>query len=1041
MKKVWKIIGWTLLSLLVAVLLAAGIVVWIVFTPEKLTPIVRNYAAELVTCPHEIGSVELTFFSTFPHFGLRIDRVLLQNPLPAAPSDTVAYVDKLIAQVNLRELWKNSSIVLNGLRLDGLRANIFVDADGTANYDVFVTDTTASDTTAFSLPFEVIELQKIALRDIQATYTDLSSHISAAVSGMKADMQLDLRDNVAKSLLTLSIPDLSFRMDSTDYLQHASLALKVPFEADLNDMRVLLQQASVGLNEYVLVLDGSAAMSENEIVLDMAYRCTDWQVEPLLALVPAGLDLLPAGLEAAGMLSLSGQVSGTFTDSLMPLVTAHVLLDEGLFSMPEIPYRLSDLQLDVQAHVDMNCTDSAWLRLNAATAKTGRSSVDLSGRVDRLLSDNMLFDLQCNARLHLPELQPLLPEDMDMSVQGMLDGRLTAAFSMQQLEKMDVGRMRINGKFATDGLAVVYDSLQVNMRKTGLELTIPNRKPANEHVGFANVQLACNGLDMKQGTALTAVLQASKFRVQLSDVLADERYLSVACDFGLDGLAAGMDDMSAELQNPNGHAFVRMDMQDSTALPFIAADVAMTELKGSMDTISARIENPSLKVGLTGTRQDKSQPGLRVDYDCTALEARMGTFVQAETQHLGLVANAYHNAAGENLLLQWNPRLDIDLQNGNINTTAFPEAIVIPNIRFNFNNRRFTIDESSIVLGNSDFRLKGEIQNIADWLAGRGTLTGELDFVSDRTDVNQLMEWTSGMGADTDSTVVETAQVEETTATEETASEPDPYMVPKGVNLTLHTDIKEAVVGKQLVRNLGGNLYVEDGTLILEEMGFVCNAARLQLTAMYKTPRKNHLYLGLDYHMLDILIEELIDMIPEVDSILPMLRSFKGQAEFHIAAETYLDGNYNLKKSTLRGASSIRGYNLVLLDGETFSDIAKLLLFNKKTENLVDSISADMTIFRNELDIYPFLVAMDKYQAAVGGRHNLDMTFDYHISLLKPLRIGVDVKGNLDDMRIRLAKCKYAEDFKPAERTDVATQRMELRQLIYNSLTSNVKTE
>lgn len=1046
MKKVLKIIGWTLLSLLVVVLLAASIAVWIVFSPQKLTPIVRNYAAEFVTCPHEIGSVELTFFSTFPNFGLQVDHVLLQNPLPSAPSDTVAYVDKLVAEINLRELWKNSSIVLNGLQLDGLRANIFVDADGTANYDVFVTDTTTSepDTAAFSLPFEVIELQKIALRDIQVAYTDLSSRMSAAVSGMEADMELDLRDNVAKSLLTLSVPDLSFRMDSTDYLQHASLALNVPFEADLGNMRVLLQHASVMLNDYVLALDGSAAMPENgDILLDMAYRCKDWQVEPLLAMVPDGLDILPAGLDAAGILNLSGRVSGTFNDSLMPLVTADMLLDEGRFSMPEIPYRLSDLQLDLQAHVDLNRADSAWVRLNAVAAKTGRSSVELSGRIDKLLSDNMLFDLLCKARLNLPELQPLLPEDMDLSVQGMLDGRMTAAFSMQQLEKMDVGNMRINGKFTTNSLAVVYDSMQVNMGKTGLELTIPNRKPANEHVGFADVQLACGTLDMKQGTDMAAALQNSQITLQLSNVLADERYLSVACDFGFDGLAASMDDISAELQAPKGHAFVRMDMQDSTALPVVSANLAMAELKGNMDTISARIENLSLKVGMTGTRQDKSQLRLRVDYDCTALQASMGNFVQAKTNNLGLVANAYYNAAGENLLLQWNPRLDVDLQEGKINMEGFPETIVIPDIKFNFNNRRFTIDDSRIVLGNSDFQLKGEIHNIADWLADKGLLTGELDFVSNMTDVNQLMEWTSGMGSETetDSTEVETAQVEETVPAEDAASEPDPYMVPKGVDLVLHTNIKEALVGKQVVRNLGGNLYVEDGTLILEEMGFVCNAARLQLTAMYKTPRKNHLYLGLDYHMMDIHIEELIDMIPEVDSILPMLRSFKGQAEFHIAAETYLDGNYNLKKSTLRGASSIRGYDLVLMDGETFSEIAKILMFKKKTENKVDSISADLTIFRNEVDIYPFLVTMDKYQAAVGGRHNLDMTFDYHISLLRPLRIGVDVKGNFDDMRIRPTKCKYAEDFKPAERKDVETQRMQLRQLIYNSLTRNVKTE
>ncbi len=83
--------------------------------------------------------------------------------------------------------------------------------------------------------------------------------------------------------------------------------------------------------------------------------------------------------------------------------------------------------------------------------------------------------------------------------------------------------------------------------------------------------------------------------------------------------------------------------------------------------------------------------------------------------------------------------------------------------------------------------------------------------------------------------------------------------------------------------------------------------------------------------MMDVEISELLTMIPDIDSIMPMLRSFGGRGEFHIAAETYLDSLYNVKKSTLRGSASIKGNNLVLMDGQTFSEIAKKLRFSKKT--------------------------------------------------------------------------------------------------------------
>ena len=132
---------------------------------------------------------------------------------------------------------------------------------------------------------------------------------------------------------------------------------------------------------------------------------------------------------------------------------------------------------------------------------------------------------------------------------------------------------------------------------------------------------------------------------------------------------------------------------------------------------------------------------------------------------------------------------------------------------------------------------------------------------------------------------------------------------------------------------------------------------------------------------------------------MPMLRSFGGKGEFHMAVETYTDSLYNLKKSTLRGSASITGQDLVLMDGETFSEIAKTLRFNKKTQNKVDSLAAEFTIFKNEIDVYPFLIVMDKYKAIIGGRHNLDMSFNYHISVIDcplPIRLGLNISGNLE---------------------------------------------
>ena len=409
--------------------------------------------------------------------------------------------------------------------------------------------------------------------------------------------------------------------------------------------------------------------------------------------------------------------------------------------------------------------------------------------------------------------------------------------------------------------------------------------------------------------------------------------------------------------------------------------------------------------------------------------------MEVSAQQLHLAAAARYNEKGENILQQWNPRVVVDLKQGELSMPhRLPEKVYVPSIDFSYSNRLMAIQDAQVTMGRSDLNIKGDIRNIGRWLRHKAVLEGQLDITSTHCDANQLLEWFSADSGSEEETITEPQPTEQSDSIQ-------PFLVPTDVNLALNTHIQEVEVFNQVAKDLKGGLYINDGTVVLDEMGFVCRAAKLQLTAMYRTPRANHLYVGLDYHMIDVDIDELLSIIPEVEQMVPMLSSFKGQAEFHLAAETYLNSQYKPKMSTLRGAASLTGKDLVVLDSETFSTISKLLLFNKKTENKIDSINAEMTIYKNQIDIYPLCVQMDNYMVALGGRHNTNMTFNYDINVLKPIYLGVNVSGNMDDLKIKLAKCKFAEDFRPHWYQKVDTQSLELRQRIKQSMERNVRIQ
>jgi hypothetical protein len=468
------------------------------------------------------------------------------------------------------------------------------------------------------------------------------------------------------------------------------------------------------------------------------------------------------------------------------------------------------------------------------------------------------------------------------------------------------------------------------------------------------------------------------------------------------------------------------------------ASLAFDALDAKYDTILADLKASELEAFVSGGQK------ISAKLKTQALTASMGEELKAKTGSLALEAASRYNKDGENALLKWNPRLKINLKDGFLNLPSrLPEAVIIPSIEFKYSNREMAIDNSRIVLGNSDLELKGNVRNIGKWFRHEDILQGELEVVSNHCDANQLLAWFSAdKGAEEETAQTASNQDEvsnQAVGSNTQTGEADPFLVPTDVDLTLSTHMREVDIFTQHAKDLKGGIYVKNGKLILDEVGFVCRAAKLQLTAIYSTPRRNHLYLGFDYHMIDVDIDELLSMIPDLEQMMPMLSSFKGAAEFHLAAETYLNSQYKPKMSTLRGAASLTAKDLVVLDGETFDQIAKLLMFKKKTENKIDSINAEITVYKNEIDVYPLCVQMDNYMVALGGRHNTNMTFDYDINVLSPIYLGVNVSGTIDDLSIKLAKCKFAQDFKPHWYQKADTQSQELRQRIKQSMEKNVR--
>ena len=1067
MKKPLKITLISLGSLLGLILLTLLIVCWLVLTPARLTSIVRNYAPNFITCDFEIERADLTIVKTFPEIGLKINNVVIVNQMEGSPSDTLAYIDECVVAVDIKKFLKENLILIDECRLNGGYVNLFTDEQGRTNLDIFPPSEpdTVEENTEMTYG---IDLASLRLNNVDVSYTDLTQGMLADVEGMtmsakakmKGDvlagnvvmslkgidykqttdssaMQLKLNDlkiegdaemigenvnadikasssflnyagdgqyaefknlnfmydgdvnnyDVVKGNMELSLDDLSFVMDDEKFVDKADIRLITPLDVTLSTMYVKLGASQFALNNIFIDFIGNVSMPNEDVIVDLDLKTNTLIVEELIGLIPASMrEELLDGIDVKGELQLAAKVEGIYNENSMPAVNAEIKYNKGMISMPEmLPYPVTNFNTHINADVDLN--DKSDVYVNYLNANMSNSSFSLSGNIKDVM-DKMYCNLKLDATADLDELQSFIPEDI--VAKGVVKLNATANVNNYQITNMDFTEAKINGNMQWDNMNVVYcDTINVVADKLNVDLSIPNLTSENVTNSLAAVKINGANLDATVADMIVARLKDYDITAQVSNVLDENVPMSVYADYSFSRIDATMDDMNFFTDNPHGS--VAMFMEEDNDATYIAA------------------------------------------YYSDSLSFKMGEEMSFDTENIDLNVSANYDDDQEDLLLQWNPHAGIKLNKAVFAMSDIPMPVYIPSIDFQYDSTGIEIQNSSILLGNSDFELQGKFTDVDEFLRKEALLKGELDFTSHYTDVNQIMELFSGAG---DTTVVE----EEVAVIDTIKKEDNPFIVPLGIDVTLNTKIESAVAGEMKLKSIGGGLTVKDGILVLNEMGFTSDAATMELTAMYKSPRKNHLYLGFALHLIEIDIAEMIDLIPELDTLVPMLSSFAGRAEFHIAAETYLKSNYELKVSTLRGATAIHGKDLVILDNATYKKLGRLLRFKDKEHNKIDKLDVEITAFRNEIDVYPTLITVDKYQAVVGGRHNLNMTFDYRLGMSNPWlfrRLGIVITGDMDNMKFKLRGKKNIGLEEPkgnAEDVHLIKETLRLKNMIYESI-------
>ena len=1006
LKKALKITGITLGSLLGLIIILVALVCILLFTSPGLTKVAEKAIDKYCPARAKVDNVDLTLVKSYPFLAFRLNGLVIYDDMEESPSDTLAAIDKLAVTVDFKTLYKERKIILTNLYVDHVLANAFTAADGRSNLDVFGTSQEEEKPEKDDDGMDIYaDLQKISIENVSASYIDVKSGINAGINDIDLELKglLNYDSLEAKTTIKVASVKAAIKNDSIDAAADMT-ALKLngnltKYGDDVDaDVTITLQGSTTKFGAM------DAALNDLKFIADNVS----------FALGKDGLKDLIASLNmTASDLSFSSDGMSTTTGKLSMKADKAVFTGDSInvsgfnFDSRTISLELEDtvgtltkagidkVLLDIEGglKLDMsNVNSNLALNVEGTTfEKGGESPISV-------ITDNVSFNadgkilgdfIALNSVFATPSLNVTMGNDVyvpgwslslnvpletnksidrftikeganvnidgqqiGFSANGTLGGKQAVAgrARIRTIHDLDIDRLI---SMIPDAFKDVLDGIDVH-GILGLDLNVKGAMGDNGPVlDDARAQLSLKNLDATLNDSLKAaagklsadITYPSKIAVDKDRETADIALLASDLEVSMIDSTT----INASFDNLDLNASVA-GLTEETNKMNILLDLRAEKLKADMDTIFGSLDNADISITVAPA---ESTTAMMANVSFNGLSASMGSSMSATLGNTTLLAMAQHDESKDDLLLKWDPRIKMTFEDGQFD--MLDEPILLPQLDFDFSLGRFNINDCRVEIDNSDIMLWGDVYNIGEYLDGTGLLTGELYLESDYVDINKLLTLTGS----TDDEVKAAEQVVSEVETGQDTINAVPIMVPKGIDLTLYTNLSEVGFNDHTFNNVGGDVTVRDGIIVLKELGFSSNAAEMQLTAIYKTTSVERRYMELDFHLLDIEIDELIDLIPAVDSVVPMLKSFDGKAQFHLAAETYLEPDVRLHGDfypimySLMGAAAIEGKDLVVLDNDVFNSIKKKLLMGKDARNVIDSLDVELQVLDGKVDLYP----------------------------------------------------------------------------------------
>lgn len=793
MKTFLKVLGAILLFIII---LAVGLNLY--FTDDRLKEMILPEVRELTGSDVQVENMSLTFFRTFPRFGVELEEMMMPTP----DGDTLASIGQLLVAVELMPLMQNQ-LSISRLSINRPSLTYQVYADSTTNID-FLLDLAGDETeeTPESEAF-AIAIPRFNISNADITYLDETTSTEVTLRDLNADISLNFADLI-ESTVDAQLGSLSARMDGTNYVDNLSLSLNQTSTVDLENEILTLTEGTFSIRGLALNLTGTVSSWSSEAPeLDLQFLSSSDNFGDLLRLAPPEFDDVLAGLETRGALNLEGSVVGQITEDDLPRFDLMIEVADGYLQNPDLPDAIEDIFMEVEVNNDL-------ATFRNFRARADENTITASGSLERPLEEDGVFSIELDGDVDLATVSRFYPID-EFGIEdlaGILQATTTASgridlpeeatfsgnFSLRDgmLKYADVARPieQINARIeASQDLITIEESgfvaasNQFNMSGTVIR-PLDETQRSVDLVANLNFDLA----SIKEFYPIDEDTLMMRGRLEARVALEGQP--------DPDQFESLLRQSSFELRNGYiSHKSIAKPLEDITFI----AEASGTQLRIS----EARFVTGENSLAMNGSVSNylSEDPTFDVTFDGNALFDDIGTYYSLEPWIQELTGNAVMNLnasgpAGDPLQIALNGSLEVE------NVNAIGDSIPLPvtdlNGRLTVTPDAMNLESFTMYYGTSDIGLNGSLQRYLGFLEESHSSTESMpritgSYQSRLLNMDEMIDWEA-----------------------ETEEEPIPIELP---NMTAAVDasIDSLVIFDLSITEISGSGQMNPERLLLEE--------------------------------------------------------------------------------------------------------------------------------------------------------------------------------------------------------------------------------